>query len=262
MKSLLTLLLALCADVAARAQIPVTDVANLVNNQVAHIENIAKWIDSIAQLKVQIDQLRQQISIQGDIRQWAGNPTEAAGKIALEALGAEPLLREYGRARATILATAESLASLGQTASGTFPALASIDLEGGALARDPLVHRRYAVLDAQQENYQIVIVDTKDRERELRADLAETLAELKSADTDAEVRKQSAKIEALNGQLSALAAERRDQADQVAAQKIANDTRLEQERLAAAELEAKDNFLAHRRITSFMRTITVRQATP
>ena len=40
-----------------RAQIPVTDVANLANNTLAHVENIAKWVESIAQLKTQINQL-------------------------------------------------------------------------------------------------------------------------------------------------------------------------------------------------------------
>ena len=262
MKIIFSSIIFLGATIAARAQIPVTDVANLVNNQVAHIENIAKWIDSIAQLKTQIDQLRRQIEIQGDIRRWSGDPAAAATRIALDQLGAGDLVREYGRARAVIVSTAESLASLGSTLQGTYRAIDSVDLEGGALVRDAQAHRRYAVLDAQQENYQAVVAATKERERALQADLAQTLADLKEADTDAEVRKQSAKVEALNGQLAALAAERRDQADQVAAQKIANDARLEQERLAAAELEEKNDFLANQRVTAFMRTLKVRQAAP
>mgnify|MGYP000892863544 CR=1 FL=1 len=262
MKILLSSIALLGAAVAARAQIPVTDVANLVNNQLAHIENIAKWIDSIAQLKTQIDQLRRQIEIQGDIRRWSGDPAAATARIALDQLGAGNLVREYGRARAVIISTAESLASLGGTLQGTYRAIDSVDLEGGALVRDAQAYRRYAVLDAQQENFQSVVTATKERERALQADLAQTLADLKDADTDAEVRKQSAKIEAVNGQLAALAAERRDQADQVAAQKIANDARLEQEHLAAAELEAKNDFLANQRVTAFMRTLKVRQSAP
>ena len=209
-----------------------------------------------------IDRLKQQVSIQSDIRLWAGNPAEAAGRVVLDRLGAGDLLRDFGRTRAAILATAESLASLGHTASGTYRAIDDADLEGGALTRDALAHRRYAVLAAQQQNYDQVLIETKARERELREDLAETLAALKDADTDAEVRKQTAKVEALNGQLATLGAKRREQADQITTQKIANDARLEQERLAAAELEAKDNFLANQRVTAFMRTISVRKNTP
>jgi type IV secretion system protein VirB5 len=86
-------LLAFALSYRAQAQIPVTDVANLTNNTVLHAENIAKWAESIAQLKTQIDQLRQQIDIQSDLRQWSGNPTEAGGKIVLNALGEQDLVR-------------------------------------------------------------------------------------------------------------------------------------------------------------------------
>ena len=79
---------------------------------------------------------------------------------------------------------------------------------------------------------------------------------------DAEVRKYSAKIEALNGQLATVAAQRRDQADQVVAQKVANDARLEQERIAAAELEANDNYLANQRVSTYMGTLHVHQNQP
>ena len=71
-----------------RAQIPVTDVANLVNNQVSQTATIAKWVESITHLRTQIDQLNRQISIQDDIRKWTGIPAEAGGSLVLDALGA------------------------------------------------------------------------------------------------------------------------------------------------------------------------------
>ena len=93
-------------------------------------------------------------------------------------------------------------------------------------------------------------------------DLAGTLIALKNASTDAEVQKQSAKINALNGQLTVLSAIRKDQADQVAAQKAANDARSDEERMAAEELAAKDDYLANQRITTYMQTIKLRQNEP
>lgn len=262
MKTITTILLLLGLSLSARAQIPVTDVASIVDNEIAHAENIVKWVESIAQLKIQIEQLKQQVSIQTDIRQWAGNPLDAAGRVALDKLGVSDLVRSYGRVRTDIVSTANSLDSLGNTANGTYPAIDSTDLNGGTVVRDDLAHRRYSVLDAQQQNYQQVVADTDERELALQDDLAQTLADLKDASTDAEVSKQTAKVEAINGQLAVLSAERRDQADQVIAQKIANDARLEQERLAAAELEAKDDYLANQRVTSFMSTIKVRKSSP
>lgn len=262
MRTSVALLLALLAAGLLRAQIPVTDLANLTNNRIAHTENIAKWAESILRLRTQIDQLNQQIRIQTDVRDWAGDPAAAGGRVSLDVLDAGDLVRDYGRTRRVILATVDSLSSLRNTEEGTFRAVDDRDIDGGAVRFDPQMFRRYAVLDEQQQNYQQVSEETDAREGELQEDLARTLEELKHASTDAEVQKQTAKIEAMNGQLAGLAAQRRDQADQINAQKIANDSRREQERLAAAELQAKDDFLANQRITTFMRTIRVRQNMP
>jgi len=158
-----------------------------------------------------------------------------------------------------ILSTANSLASLGNTVQGTYRAITDPGLDGQPVQFDPMLFRRFSVLDAQQQNYQEVFNDAKTREHELQADLADTLVALKNASTDAEVRKQSAKINAINGQLSVLSAARHDEADQVVAQKIANDARSEEERLAAAQLAAKDDYLANQRVTAFMQTLKFRQ---
>ena len=247
--------------VAARAfaVLPVFDAAGLAQERIAHSEEIAKWVESIAQLRTQISQLNQAISLQSDIRRWAGDPKAAAENLAINALGADKLLQEYGQARSEILATVDSLKSLGNIAQGTYRAITDPGLDGQPVQFDPMIFRRFSVLEAQQQNFQQVFDDAKARERELKADLADTLVALKNAPTDAEVQKQSAKVNAINGQLASLSAERRDQAEQVIAQKIANDSRTEEERVAAAELAAKDEFLANQRITVFMQTLKLRQ---
>jgi hypothetical protein len=133
------------------------------------------------------------------------------------------------------------------------------DLNGNSVQHDALTYRRYAVLDAQQQNYQQVVTSTNARQQQLEQDLAATLIALKNASTAAEVQKQSAKINALNGQLAALGTTRKDQADQVVAQKAANDSRKEEEGMAAAELESQDDYLASQRISAYMHTLQLRQ---
>jgi hypothetical protein len=255
-------LLFLCAASLGWAQIPVTDVASITNNRIAHAENIAKWVDSIGKLRTQIDQLNQQINIQGDIRKWAGNPVEAGANVVLDVLGEEDLAREYGRARDEIVRVTRSLDSLENTADGNYRAIRSTDLNGGNLQRDPLTFRRYSVLDAKQANTVQVADETKAREAELQEEIALTLQELKAATTDAEVQKLSAKLVALNGQLAQVETARRREVDEVALQKIANDTRLEQERQAAAELEARDNHLANQRVSAYLKTLKLRKSQP
>lgn len=254
MKTAIFLLLSLTLS----AQIPVTDVANLANNQVAQAANIAKWVESINNLRTQIDQLNRQINIQDDIRRWSGNPVEAGGTLGLDSLGVGDLVRDYGRAKRAVVGLTDSLRSLGSTVDGSYRAVGSLDLDGRELRRDALTYRRYSLLDAKQETFAEVAEETKSREQELQEQVARTLAEMKVAATDAEVQKLSAKLVALNGQLAQVEGARRREVDEVTLQKIANDARIEQERLAAAELAAKDDFLANQRVTAYMRNLKVR----
>jgi hypothetical protein len=259
MKSLIFLLLLVALVNRGFAQIPVTDIASITNNRLAHAENIAKWVDSIAQLRTQIDQLNQQINIQDDIRKWSGNPTEAGANVLLDVLGEKDLVREFGRGRDEIIRATQSLESLKNTANGNYRSIQNTDLNGQDLQRDALTFRRYSVLDEKQANAEHVTDETKSRESELQEEIALTLQELKAASTEAETQKLSAKLTALNGQLSQVEAARRREVDEVALQKIANDTRIEEERVAAAELESKDNFLANQRVSAYMKTLKLRK---
>lgn len=255
-------LFSLLVSGAFASGIPVVDVASIANNRIAHAENIVKWVDSIAKLRTQIDQLNQQINIQSDIRRWTGNPTEAGVNVILDVLGEEDLGRQYGRARNEIIRMTNSLESLQNTADGNYRAIRGADLDGVDFQRDALTFRRYSVLDAKQVNTVQVADETKARETELQEEIALTLEELKAAATDAEVQKLSAKLVALNGQLAQVEATRRREVDEVALQKIANDARIEQERLVAAEMEARDDHLANRRVSAYMKTLKLRRTEP
>src|SRR4051812_44746398 len=243
----------------AVAQIPVTDAASLANNRAAQAENLAKWVQSIEHLRAQIDALNRQINIQSDIRRWAGNPTEAGVNLALTGIGGPELAREFGRGRRAVIGLVDSLGSLQRTADGTFRTISNVDIDGHEMRRDPMIYRRYAVLDAKQDNSKVVGEETRTREQELQVEIAATLEDLKSAETDADVQKLSAKLAALNGQLTHVESARRREVDEVVLQKVANDSRAEVERGATAELEAKNDYLAHQRISAYMDTLKVRQ---
>jgi hypothetical protein len=259
MKALILLLGALALSTVARAQIPVTDAASIANNRAAQAENLAKWAESIQNLRTQIDALNQQINIQSDIRRWTGNPVEAGTNLVLTGLGGPDLARDFGSAKRAVVGLVDSLGSLQRTAEGTYRAIESTDINGNEMKRDPMVYRRFSILDAKQDVSTAVASETRDRERELQTEIASTLEELKGAETDAEVQKLSAKLAALNGQITHVEAERRREVDSVVLQKIANDSRADTEHRAAAELEAKNDYLAHQRISAYMNTLKVRQ---
>ncbi len=240
--------------------IPVVDVANLANSQISHIATIAKWVENIAQLKAQITQLKQSVAIQNDLRAWAGDPAKAARSLALDVLREGDLTREFGHARDTITRTVDSLGALNRDDQNTYRPVDLADLDGGLVRHDAQLYRRYSVLDTRQDNARAVTDETRSRERELQEEIALTLIDLRSATTDAQVQKLNAKLVVLNGQLSQLESTRRRQVDEVILQKLANENRREVEQLAAAELRAKDDHLANKRVTVFMQSFNPRKA--
>lgn len=259
MKTVAYVFLGMVALACGRAQIPVTDAASIANDRAAQAENIAKWVESINRLREQIDALNRMINVQSDIRRWAGNPAEAGTKVVLEGLGGPELAREFGSAKRAVVGLVDSLGSLRRTAEGTYRAIDDVDIDGNVMRRDPMIYRRYAVLDAKQEVSAQVSIETSERERELQAEVAATLEEMKAAETDAEVQKLSAKLTALNGQLAFVEAARRREVDAVALQKIANDARSEAEQRSVAELEMRNAYLANQRISAYMKSLKVRQ---
>jgi len=254
------ILLSLVTGVSLRAQIPVTDVANLMNNEVAHLENIAKWVESIEQLKTQITQLKEQVSIQSDLRKWAGNPGSAT--LALNTLGLNELSQAYGKSKEAILTTTASLESLTSTDKGMYRPLAVLDLGGEEMKYDENTFRRYSILDAKKANAEEVAETTGERVRVLQEEVGTTLLSLNAASTEAETQKEAAKLTALNGQLAQVETERKRKVDEVLLQKISNDARLEEERLAAAQAEAKDAYIANQKASDYFGKIHLKKVSP
>ena len=253
---IIALTLALCSGKTLHASgWPVFDGGNLANNQVMHLETIMQWVNSIAQLKAQIEQLKTQVSIQSDLRSWAGDPAKAAKSLVLSVLNEGDLTREYGRTRDAIARNANSLGILTDDDSGVFRNTDQPDLDGGAIAHDPTLYRRFTVLNDRQHNTRAVIDGTHDRAQELLQEIAFTLSDLKAASTDAEVQKQNGKLTVLNGQLAQLESTRRREVDEVVLQQIANASRQDAEQIAAAELRARDDHIASQRMTTFVRTL-------
>lgn len=259
MKTLIIVVALFVGWSSARGQIPVTDAASIANNRATQAENLAKWVESINHLRQQIDALNRVINVQSDIRRWTGNPVEAGTKVALEGLGGPELAREFGSAKRAVVGLVDSLGSLRRSAEGTYRTIDDVDIDGNAMRRDPMIYRRYAVLDAKQDVSAQVTLETREREQQLQAEVAATLEEMKSAETDAEVQKHAAKLTALNGQLAFVESARRREVDEVTLQKIANDARNEAEQRSVAELEMRNAYLANQRISAYMNRLKVRQ---
>ena len=120
--------------------------------------------------------------------------------------------------------------SLRRTSDGIYQSLDDRTVLGRDFTRQEPLYLRYAAVERQADNLATVQAATDSRSASLQAEIAATLEQLRSAGTQAEVDKLTAKLAALNGQLAHVDAQRRDEADKLHAQQILNDNQAAKER--------------------------------
>ena len=231
------LLLFLFSSSAALAQLLVNDPINTIINTAiqsaqasSHLEVLRQWAEQLEKLNQQIRQLENQLAEQRRIREVLGNPSAAGAQLVLDHLAPDELARSYGETVRAMRRLADAGASLRRTADGIFRELDDRTALKQNFTRQTDTYRRYAVVDRQADQTARVFEETDSRRDALQADLAQTLAALRTASTQAEVDKLNVKVAALNGQLAVIAAQRRDETDKLQAQQIQNENQSAKER--------------------------------
>lgn len=221
----------------ALAQLAVYDPANHIVNlgiqsaqQASHLEILRQWAAQLEQLNRQLRELEQQLAVQRQIREVIGNPTAAGGQVVLRGLGADDLARSYGETLQAVQRLANAATSLRRTAEGIFTGLDDRTALNRSFTRQEAPYRRYAAVERQADNFSSVLAKTDAKRAALQTDLAQALAALRDAPTQADVDKLNARIAAINGQLAQLAAHRHDEAEKLRAQQILNENQAAKER--------------------------------
>lgn len=232
MKRLLFLLLA----PAALAQWVVTDPGNTTvntaikaNQIVQHAEILRQWAEQLERLNRQIRQVEDLLATQRRMRDVMGDPVAAGAQVA-GVLGAEDFAREYGETMAAVRRLSDAAQSLRRTAEGVYRQLDDRTSLGASFTRRTADYRPYAAVERQADNLERVMGETDAQAVRLQRDMAEAVASLRTAATQAEVDKLSVRVAVLNGKLALLAARRRDEADKLLAQQVLNTNQAEKER--------------------------------
>lgn len=236
------ILLLLCLPTAKLpAQWIVHDPANTAVNSAIqaaqaanHAESIRQWAEQLERLNRQIRHMEDQLAAQQRIRDTLGDPA-AAGLDLLRGLGAGEFARTYGETAQAVRRLADAVESLRSTADGIYRELDNRTTLGREFSRQTAPYRRFAAVDRQAAQVETVRTETEPRLAELQTELAATLGALRSAPTQAEVDKLSAKLSALNGQLALLVARRRDETDRLLAARILNESQADKERVDLLE---------------------------
>jgi len=234
MKQILLFLL-LAAPLSA--QWIVNDPINTTVNTAIHadqaanqVEILRQWAADLEMLNQQLEQMRAQLDVQQRIRQIMGDPAAAGDQVGVDGLGAADLTRTFGETADALRDLARAMVSLKYTAQGIYEELDDLTVLGRPFTRQTAPYQRYGIVEKHADNLANVFEQTAPRLADLQRDLADTLRQLKSAPTQAEVDKQHAKISVLVGQIAAVEAQRRDAALQLQAQQALNENQAAKER--------------------------------
>lgn len=231
------LLLFLTLVPAAFAQWIVNDPVNTAVNSAIqtaqaanHLEVLRQWAEELERLNRQIRQLEDQLAVQRRIRDVMGDPSAAGTQVVLRDLSLPDLARTYGDTWRELRRLSEAMDSLRRTADRVYSSLEDRTVLGRDFARTSSPYRRFAVVEQAADNFEAVSEQADGRLAALQADLADTLERLQRAETQADVDKLAVKVAALNGQLTHLAAQRRQAAEQVLLQQALNENQAAKER--------------------------------
>jgi transposase len=241
MKTKFLLFLMLLAGLAplARAQYPVTVVADPIAIE-NHIEDIAKWTQSIAYLDQQLQQMQQYVQLAQTMKGYIGDPAAAAQAMGLQLLGPQ-LSQSVGQLTSTLNQTVDGAKALENSGSQLFSPIALKTPSGLTMNFDSSQFKPFAAIQNQDANVANVVQTTTSSITALQQQKAATLAQIQSAPDQSTVQKLTAQVNAIDGQIAALGQQQQTATDQVVTQSISNQN--DQQMKAQAANQAADHEL-------------------
>jgi hypothetical protein len=238
-KLLLFLSLVMFAPLA-RAQYPVAVVADPI--AVAnHVEDIAKWTQSIAYLDSQLQQMQQYVQLAQTMKGYIGDPAAAASALQLQLLGSSQLGQSIGQLTSTINQTVDGAKALENSGSQLFSPIDLKTPSGLTMNFDSSQFKPFAAIQNQDANVTNVVQDITSRIAALQQQKATTLAQIQSAPDQSTVQKLTAQAAGIDGQIAALGQQVHTATDQIVTQSISNQN--DQQMKAQAANAAADHEL-------------------
>ena len=238
-KFLLFLMLLVGLAPLARAQYPVTVVADPIAIE-NHIEDIAKWTQSIAYLDQQLQQMQQYVQLAQTMKGYIGDPAAAAQAMGLQLLGPQ-LSQSVGQLTSAINQTVDGAKALENSGSQLFSPIDLKTPSGLTMNFDSSQFKPYAAIQNQDANVANVVQTTTSSIAALQQQKAATLAQIQSAPDQSTVQKLTAQVNAIDGQIAALGQQQQTATDQVVTQSISNQN--DQQMKAQAANQAADHEL-------------------
>jgi len=237
MKTIFTMLFLTAAMTAANAQYQVNDSALQAITQQGNAAELQKWAESLQKAQSQLDTMNSQLDKIKELRNIAGDPSQALSQLGLGSMGNLDL-SSVGKTVGQLQETADSAQSLSNNARGLYKEIPT-SLNGVEIPRNLDDYKKFAAVEGGFNNYQQVSQESSSRITSLRRERDNTLK--KAASTQAEQAEKQSKLTALNGEIDAEEAKMKNAKDQLDALQIANQNDEAKQRQARSdELIAKE----------------------
>lgn len=231
------LLFAFSAAPPARAQIPVTDVGNIVQDAANEVVNLAEYVEMVSNQVQQLNSMTQQLQQVTAYVKAFGDPSQI-----LSLVGADELINSLnesgvGQTYAAVRDLSDGVQALTANGQGLYRQIgSSFELPSGTkLPRAVDLYRKFDAVSRASDNYSAVYDDALDRRKVLKGQIASTTQQLQASSTDAETQKLNGVIAGQAAQLEAIDREVAFAATQAAVQDVENRSDAEKQKQAHLE---------------------------
>jgi hypothetical protein len=239
MKRILSLIVLFAAAPLAPAQFVVTNPVSDVLAETMHLQDLAKWVESINNQVQQINTLTQQLQqVQAYVKAF-GDPEQLLRIVGVDQLIDSLEQSGVGQTIGQLQQLAEGTEALTYNANGLYQSLgATFETPAGvSWPRAEELYRKFAAVQRTSQNFQAVTDDVLMRRDSLRQTIATTTQQLQAATTDAETQKLTGVLVGQSAELAAVDREIDQAAAQLATQDIEN--RADRERQEQARREER-----------------------
>lgn len=224
MKTNIALLALIAVAPVAPAQEVVTNPISDVLAEEMHVEDIAKWVQSINNQVQQVETLTQQLQqVQAYVKAF-GDPEQVVHIVGADQLIDSLHKTGVGQTVGELQQLADGAESLTYNANGLYQQLGTKFTlpDGVSVPRAEDLYRKFGAIQQSSQNFQAVTDDVLKRRETLRQDIARTTQQLQAATTDAETQKLSGVLSGYTAELEAVDHEIDHAAEQLVTQDIDN----------------------------------------
>ncbi|MDQ3625002.1 MAG: hypothetical protein M3463_21395 [Verrucomicrobiota bacterium] len=237
MKLILALAALLATSPLVSAQVLVTNPISDVLAETMHLEELAKWVESINKQVQQIQTLTAQLQqVQAYVKAF-GDPEQLLSIVGADELMASLQLSGVGQTIGELQQLADGAQALAYDANGLYQSLGSTFTtpNGVEFPRAEELYRKFGAIQQGSQNFQAVTDDVLARRESLRQQIATTTQQLQASTTDAETQKLTGVLVGYTAELEAVDREIDQAAAQLATQDIENRADTERQNEARRE---------------------------